>query len=199
MTVGLIITNLLTFGGIFLIGIGVCFVAFDYYQNKNTLLLKGFIFSVLCLLTVIYVLFSIYHYNHIQGFITASSLENPNGFRLFSDPINYLLTRFENICEILFFLSFGVLSIFVSKRLFTINKKSLVRDNFKVFIFASLVLLLMFFSGAFRTGETARACLFIYPYLFFACFNLDDDKLLGMIILAGIQTAVMQLFVNFYW
>lgn len=200
MALGLVITNLLTYGGVFLIGIAACFIAIEYYQKRGTLLLKGFIFSFLCFLAVIYILFSVYHYNHIQGFITASSIENPNGFRLFSDPINYVLTRFENVSEILFFLSFGVLSIFFSDKLFSLQKKPInLQNNQLVVLIGSLLLLLMFLSGAFRTGETARTCLFIYPYLFFALFNLQDNKIMSLIIMAGIQTAIMQLFVNFFW
>ncbi len=40
-----------------------------------------------------------------------------------------------------------------------------------------LTLIAMFLSGAYRTGETARACLFIFPFLLFPiALYLDQSK-----------------------
>src|SRR5207247_2044011 len=54
-------------------------------------------------------------------------------------------------------------------------------------------LALMFASGAYRTGETARACLFAYPYLLLALRRLAPERAFALICFAGVQTLVMQL------
>jgi hypothetical protein len=68
-----------------------------------------------------------------------------------------------------------------------------------------LTLLAMFLTGAFRTGETARACLFIYPYLIFPvaaylqhhpCSEQDQRILLWLVF--G-QTVLMQTVAGYYW
>jgi hypothetical protein len=60
-------------------------------------------------------------------------------------------------------------------------------------------LFLLFVSGAFKTGETARSCLFIYPYLFMGLINLKKENIQELIYLAGMQTAIMQLFGGYFW
>jgi len=66
-------------------------------------------------------------------------------------------------------------------------------------------LLAMFATGAFRTGETARACLFIYPYLLLpVAAQLDhqqpdasDRRLLVWLVFG--QTLLMQTFGGYFW
>lgn len=200
MALGLVTTNLLTYGGTFLIGIGALLTLVNLLKEKKHYLLIGYLFSVLSLLVILFILDKGFNYNHLKGFITAATIENPGGFRLFADPINYLLTRFEDIFEIAFYLSFGLLSFFVSGEIVSFDIRNITRDNNQItFVFSSALLIIMFLSGAYRTGETARACLFIYPYLFYPLFNTSEEKIKGLIILASIQTIIMQLFINFFW
>jgi hypothetical protein len=60
-------------------------------------------------------------------------------------------------------------------------------------------LLLMFLAGSFRTGETARICLFIYPYIFVMFRNVDDSVLANLVLVTGAQTILMQLFGYYLW
>jgi hypothetical protein len=50
-----------------------------------------------------------------------------------------------------------------------------------------------------RTGETARACLFIFPYFMLLFIDTDRKFFSYRITLAGTQTILMQLIGNFYW
>ena len=61
------------------------------------------------------------------------------------------------------------------------------------------VLMLMFITGAYKTGETARACLFIYPYLFLTIRNIHTKYITSLIALSGIQTFLMQISGSYFW
>ena len=61
------------------------------------------------------------------------------------------------------------------------------------------MLLLVFLSGAYRTGETGRICMFIYPYLFLSLQHLDRSALRGLILGAGVQSVLMQVFFDWFW
>ncbi len=197
---GFIITNYLTFGGIFLLGVGLILAALEYFSTKRLVTLKGLLACVVIFIGSAVILLTVFHYNHIESFLTASRIENPNGFRLFSDPAGYFLTRFEDVSEIAFFLSFGTLTILFTGQIISLKKDDfLAINNNAIALTGLLVLCLFFISGAYRTGETARSGLFIYPYFMILITAVDKETYPGLIILAGAQTAVMQIFMNFYW
>jgi hypothetical protein len=116
----------------------------------------------------------------VQAFVTASKSENPNGFQAIGVPIHYWLTRQENIWNIAIFTSIPVLAVLVRKRPDDVTAAGV------------LVLLLMFITGAYRTGETARACMFIYPFLFLSLKDLPAPFLRRLTLAAGVQTILMQ-------
>jgi len=61
--------------------------------------------TVVLIQVVFYLLiYSISGFNYLGAFRQASQIENPNGFMLLSNPINYIMTRIEDIAEIIFFL-----------------------------------------------------------------------------------------------
>ena len=62
-----------------------------------------------------------------------------------------------------------------------------------------LILLIMFVIGVYRTGETARAAIFIYPYIMMSLVNASSPIVEDIVILAGSQTAFMQLFGGYFW
>lgn len=101
-------------------------------------------------------------FDYLSALRMASRLENPNGFRLIAEPVSYLFTRLENITELGAFCGPFLLTIAVSQ-LNTFRAR--FPDAFAVTTTATLTLFVLFLTGAYRTGETARACLFIYPYL----------------------------------
>jgi hypothetical protein len=139
-------------------------------------------------------------YNAFQAFRTASHYENPNGFMLFVDPVNYLFTRFEDVAEILFFLGPFLLVLLI---------RSLKGIRFRpldvLTVLGCLSLLGMYVTGAWRTGETARACAFIYPFLLFPIarylqeLNAGHNERLQLASLVFIQSIAMQTFGSYHW
>lgn len=197
---GLLLANSLSFGGLFLFCVGFLSALYDVIENKRKVVLTGFILCLLSFLAFIWFFETFFHYNHIQSFITASKLENPNGFRLIAEPINYLFTRFENISEIIFFLSFGVISTILGKKILSINLGSFKNNTAVLLTWVGILsLILIFLTGALRTGETARACMYIYPYFFLSFMSIKEKDLSTLVIFASIQTAIMQLSVSFFW
>ena len=76
---------------------------------------------------------------------------------------------------------------------------------FTVTSVAIATLAAMLLTGAFRTGETARCCLFVYPFLFFAvvryigrsALTRRDETVLLLVVFA--QTVCMQMFGFYFW
>lgn len=162
--------------------------------------LKRWAIVVLSVTVVHLILYFAFGYNAVQSFRTASFFENPTGFMLVVDPANYLFTRLEDIAEIILF--FGPFLTILFVRGF---KDFGTRPLNVLPGLACVTLLGMFITGAWRTGETARACLFLYPYLLFpvAYYLRDQDGGLRLRLqlasLVFAQTAGMQLFGNYHW
>lgn len=196
MLLGLILTNLFSFSGLFLFAFLGCLSIYFLLKGK-----WNFIWLSL-MLTVVFVLIliSIYvttGYNHLQVFLLASQSENPDGFRLFHQPLVYLMTRLEDICEILLFLSFGFLAILFSKRP---TSKTFENQNINILFFcATTALSAMLITGAYGTGETARACLFMVPYFLILLKDIDANQFKVLFYLCLFQTFGMQMIGNFYW
>lgn len=141
-------------------------------------------------------------FNYFKAFQTASLLENPNGFRLLSEPVNYLLTRFACIFEILLF-SGPLFILAAAEGFLSFSKRP--SDLMKLSLLALGSLAAMLFLGVYETGETARVCLYFYPFLLFPVLKLMQNrsswasvrfKLAGMVFF---QTLVMQLVGNYFW
>ena len=110
-------------------------------------------------------------------------------------PLNYLVTRVEDVGEILLFLSIGALSV-----IFPIKMKNWQTNNNYLIAFTAIFgILLTFMSGTFRTGETARSCLFVFPFLIPLLLEKDSRLLKYVIITAGVQTVLMQFFGGYFW
>jgi len=174
LAVGLLATNALTFGGLLLVAVGVLRSVRSREVRKAMVL-------TLVLAAVLYVTLRLgFGYDHVKAFVTASKSENPNGFQALGVPIHYWLTRQENIWNVAVFASLPVLAVLVRRRPDDLTAAGV------------LVLLLMFITGAYRTGETARACMFIYPFLFLSLKDLTAPFIRRLILAAGIQTILMQ-------
>ena len=199
MLLGLTITNLLTYGGIFLVMVAGIQALKEIIISKKFNIAISLTISVGLFIVITAILSSMYGYNHVQGFLTASALENPAGFRGLHMPLEYLATRVENICEIKLFLSIGFLAM-----LFHPNRLGFSWSDWRdisvgIMLSGLITLLAMFVCGAFSTGETARAALFIYPYIMLALKNSNVRILRDILILAGLQTFAMQLFGRYFW
>jgi hypothetical protein len=147
-------------------------------------------------------------FNYIEAFFYASSLENPSGFLLLSDPLTYFATRVEDAMDIAIF--FGpVLGVLAFKGFSVMEEK--LEDNrassrTRNLVLAALVaLLLLFLTGAPKKGETARICMFIIPVLLMpvaayleASVITPKDKA-KLLVIVFLQAIVMQLFVYWIW
>lgn len=134
----------------------------------------------------------ILNYNYLNSFRIASSFENPEGFRLFSDTATYLSTRFESIGEILLFFT-PFLLVFLLRGVPAFwRDQSILRT---LSGFALIAFLGMMMVGVLSTGEAARALVFVYPYLLFpviyAIRQLPQYRILLVCLVYG-QTLLMQ-------
>ena len=196
---GLIMTNLLSFGGIFLVAAGGMLAVGEVMVTRRFRVTVSLLASIGLLIAVIIFLSSMYGYHHFQAFFTASAIENPDGFRGWHEPLTYLATRVECISEIALFLSFGFLAMLFHPDKLAISFSDWQSIDMGLLLSGVITLLAMFTIGAFHTGETARSALFIYPYIMLALRNADPATLRDIVKCAGFQTMVMQLFGGYYW
>lgn len=146
------------------------------------------------------IVFLLSGYNALVSFRTASSFENPHGFMLFVHPVNYLFTRLEDIAEPILF--FGPLMLFLLVRGL---KEACSSVLFRYSLLGIFTLFMMFATGAYRTGETARAAIFIVPYLLFpVALYLDSIKLnrearLQLICFVFAQALIMQFLGGYHY
>tara|TARA_Y100000814_G_scaffold261746_1_gene213088 strand:- start:57 stop:557 length:501 start_codon:yes stop_codon:yes gene_type:complete len=151
---------------------------------------------------IVLLLYLIFGYNYFEGFFTASEYENrhySSGFLLLDYPLSYFSTRLENIAEILFFLG-PVGCYLVYKERLNHNDSDLLLK------YGILFFILVILTGAFRTGETARALMYIYPLIMISVsnslstldsFDFEDSKF--FLTVTWLQTLLMQLFGWYYW
>lgn len=195
--IGFTLANSITFSGTFLACIAAILSIFDLIKHKNYYPLYNFIIVGILFLIILFISNILLDYNHIEAFLNASKLENPNGFRGFEQPLVYIFTRIENISEILLFLSFGFFAyLFIPKNL-NLQKQDI---SFYLPIIAFGSLLLMFLTGAYGTGETARACLYIYPFFLLLLIRIATvQTLLNIAYIALFQTFFMQMVGDYFW
>lgn len=194
--ISLFLTSFLTFAFLFALPI---MLGFEIIRKKR-------IFRSECVLLIIMfiyiIIYKFSHFNYIRSFITASRLENPHGFRLLAEPVYYLFTRLTDIYEIILF--FGPFLSILALCGIRIMKKT-NSDLATITWLGIATLSAMFFTGAFRAGETARICLFIYPYLIFPIASYLQDIQTSLheknvlLFLVFIQTVTMQMFGFYAW
>jgi len=191
----LFLASFLTFTFVFILPI---MIGYELLIRKD-FLRSGYIILGMAL---IYVLISIFfNYNYVNSFMIASALENRYGFLLTSNPLSYFSSRIEGISEIILY--FGpFLSLLMVLGLRT--QKRIESNLLTIAWLAIFSLLAMLSTGAFRTGETARAALFIYPFLILPVasyiqksnISLKERNILMYLVFA--QTILMQTF-GFYY
>ena len=190
----LVSSLMLTFVSIFILPVLAGYDLVVRRSIKRSAILIG---GIACVYTLIYLTTG---YDAYHSFRAASLYENPKGFMLFVDPVNYVFTRIEDVSEILFFLGPFLLVLVVR------GVRKLDLHPLKVLtVLACLSVLGMYAVGAWRTGETARACAFIYPYLLFPVglhLDREDVGARNRYVLAALvflQTVGMQTFGTYYW
>ena len=193
---GLILTNLITFSGLFLFAFLACFSFYFLLKGKWNFVWLSLMSAVVFVLTFV-IIYATTGYNQLETFLLASHSENPHGFRLFHQPLVYLMTRLEDIGEIFLFLSFGFLALLFSKKSGTEVFEN--RNGNILFFSAISAISAMLLTGAYGTGETARACLFLVPYFLILLKDITSDNFKIMFYLCLLQTFGMQMIGNFYW
>ncbi len=196
ISLGLILTNLITFSGLFLFAFLGCFSFYFLLKAKWNFVWLSLMTTVVFVLSFI-IIFAATGYNHLDTFLQASHSENPDGFRLLHQPFVYLMTRLEDIGEIFLFLSFGFLAVFFSKKSGT---EVFENRNINILFFSAIsALSAMLLTGAYGTGETARACLYLVPYFLILLKDINSDQFKILFYLCIFQTFGMQMIGNFYW
>ncbi|MHA1250168.1 MAG: hypothetical protein ACTSRP_09290 [Candidatus Helarchaeota archaeon] len=189
----------ITFMFIFII---ILLFSYELFKNRNFKSFKKILLIMFILFILNFLILLTFNFNYINSFLIASKLENPYGFLLFSNPIEYLFTRAEDVLEIIIF--FGpFLFIFLIYGIKDIKKN--YYDSYLLTILGIIIILILFLIGVYRTGETARGCLFIYPILFIPiafylskCSLTRFEKQYLTILIFG-QTLIMQLFGFYFW
>ena len=132
-------------------------------------------------------------YDHIAAFVRTAVSENPAGtvgalefgrftWTALSDPGRYWVTRLEGLAEVALFLSLPVLAAW-RWHPFLVSREAQA---------AVLAFLVMLAAGVWCSGETARACLFLYPWLVLSYGTLAPSRIAALTLAAGLQTALMQ-------
>ncbi len=193
-TFSLIAAFFLTFASLFLLPV---LAGYDILVKRSV---RRTIIVMAGLMSFYLILYFITGYNQWMSFRTASIYENPGGFSLFNTPANYFFTRFENIAEIILFLGPFLFLLFIR------GIRDLISPSLRVLTFLGIaVLLAMFATGAWKTGETSRACAFIYPFLLLPVGAYLDrqqaisTEKLKLSVLVILQTVAMQSFGFYMW
>jgi hypothetical protein len=190
------VASFLSFGFTFLLPVLAGIV---WWQREKW---KAFAVVIIALVVAYLLLFLALDFNYLHSFRLASRLENPDGFRLIADPGYYIMTRLEDVAEIILF--FGP---FLTMLLFSgcADARRESQQGSYVVLLGVGTLLAMFGTGAFGTGETARATSFIYPYLFLpVCWYLLKRKTttgdrMQIAYLVFLQAVVMQVVGWYFW
>ncbi len=192
----LLLLSFMTFAALFAMPV---LLGFELWRTR-TFWRSGLIAALVAL--VYWVMAQTTGFNYVECFRTAASLENPDGWRLFAEPVSFCLTRIEGLAEIILF--FGPFLTVIAIR--GLRKPASSSSELRALTWLGVgTLTAMFLTGAFRTGETARTCLFIYPYLLMPVagyLGSSDADARERRILAGLvfaQTLLMQMFGAYFW
>ena len=147
---------LLTFVSIFILPVLVGFELIVKRSLKRSFIVIG---GVIVIHSLLYIFTG---YNALQAFHTASVYENPKGFMLFVDPVNYFFTRIEDVAEII---------LFLGPFLFILLIRGLKKIQFQPLAVLTVLgcgtLIAMYATGAWRTArQRGLVCLFIRFFCF---------------------------------
>jgi hypothetical protein len=139
-------------------------------------------------------------FDWLQSFSLASFLENPQGFRLFSDPAHYFWFRLAIPVEIAFF--YTPFMLWMTWR--GLQRMPSVAPRFsKLPTLASRTFIVFLASGALKNGEGARVAIFLLPFLLLPAvlawreLDASSRRLLATGLFAW--ATLMQLFGFYQW
>lgn len=192
------LSSWLTFGAVILFP---TLILADYLRHHFVKKSFQVIFIWLLVMIGVYVVTG---YNYLDSFLVGKSYEGTTGFYGFELPLAYLVTRVEDVVEILIFLT-PFLSYLLWHELRAINIKKLSKYPNLAGLLLPVALGGFFVAGAYYTGETARAAQFVYPFLMLLVGNflakqrpsLEQQQFLLIVVFA--QSVLMQLFGWYAW
>jgi hypothetical protein len=196
---GLLLANLLTFIASFLPALACLIGLRELFFKRKAGVLIALVATLLLGMLAYTIMLLGFGYDHLEAFLAAARHDNPEGFRALHAPLDYAMTRIEGVAEIALFLSLGALAVLFHRDHLKLRIDDFQDEITSIFLAGAISLLLMFLAGTFRTGETARICLFIYPYIMLVLRKLDDSTLRAVTIFAGLQTIIMQTFAGYFW
>ncbi len=129
-------------------------------------------------------------------------MENPQGFRLLREPLDFFITRAQCAAELLLFFGPYLAVLFVR----SVRQAPWRRSGLCLAAGLAIAsLFLMFAAGTFRLAETARICNFIYPFLLIPIAlylqrrgtTVAEKKQLCLLVFS--QTIVMQMAGSYFW
>lgn len=182
-----------TFLFVFILPILVCYVVFYRDAWRRVV---GMFAGLIMLYLLIWLGLG---YNYIESFQTASYIENyieqSAGLNTYSNTTNYIMTRIEGVAEIiLFFTPFMFIRMVQGVPI-------ALRERSRLLLLSALALCSyggMALLGIWRTGETARLAMFMYPYLVFpvayTMYKLQTKRWQRVALLTAVfaQTILMQ-------
>jgi hypothetical protein len=196
LVLGFLLTNMLTFAGLYLVPVMFGIVLYDA-RAGDWLRWRRPILWLLAVAVLAYALGLACGYDHLAALRTASRIENPDGFTLRAHPLQYFMTRLEDLGEIVVFLLVPLAAILSQRG--TAENTPARRSAFVLAVAGSTAVVLMFVTGAYRTGQTARGCLFLVPYVLLLLHATEERSLRLLIGATAVQTAGMQLFGRWFW
>jgi hypothetical protein len=185
----------LSYGTLFVVPV---ILAFDSWRSRRpwrALLLIGLVVGAYLALD------AFLGFDYLRSFRVAASLENPDGFRLLSTPGEYLMTRAEDVGEIILFLGPFLSALVLSG----LRPRGAIGGLTALSLLAIASFGALLIMGAYRTGETARAALFIYPFLMLpvaqelGSLGSGNSKYRSLAALVFLQAVLMQLVGDFWW
>ncbi len=196
----LIFSAALTFMFVFIL----LFIFIDtFFIQRDKKRILDFLILVVSLGLIYLITLLALNYDYINSFLITSEIENPQGFRLLADPLDYVFTRIEDILEILIF--FGPFLLILFWRSMPLLKKKGFNTLYHQVLSAVLILLGLFLLGVYRTGETARAANYIFIFflipisIYFKENYFPKEEYNNLFALVFIQTFIMQILGWYVW
>ncbi|MCB9231451.1 MAG: hypothetical protein H6581_07305 [Bacteroidia bacterium] len=166
---------------------------------------KNFLRTLTTVSVIVLIYLGMYYllgYNYLKSFEVARYFEDPDPLPLAERLPDYFWGRAMDLGEILIFAGpFFLMLLWKSLKPLWKEKKS----TFLLISFSLLSLVAVFLGGAYKVGETGRACLFIFPFLFlsltghFAGRKIKNEEAYLLAGLFFINGLLMQFFGDFFW
>jgi hypothetical protein len=200
LIIGFTFANMMSFLAIGMVGVLGLVGIWQYYKFKSADLLISLGILIIAFLLVFLLWKFVFNYDQLMAIFTAMRFENSSLAHFNADAKlkNLIFSRFEDLGEIMLFLSIGVLAVLLNMKYRNL-RFNLESFESVLFLSGSALILLPLAAGLFYTGETARPFVWFVPFVLVALINIKDRTLIACIILAAMQTILMQLIANYYW